>query len=125
MPNRRIFPDPGERVHVELPFSEVCMHLRIAGRTLPVEWLGNGMVQVYDGDDRKLSFPITAGEAGFHFNNSVGAWECWGMYAPNPPAECGITECHNPVCDCGSAFCHFHTHELPPPDERARNFTTD
>jgi hypothetical protein len=61
------------------------MHLRIAGRILPVEWLGNGMVQVYDGDDRKLSFPITAGEAGFIFSDLVGAYYCFGQYAMNPP----------------------------------------
>lgn len=122
MPNRRIFPDPGERVHVELPFSEVCMHLRIAGRILPVEWLGNGTVQVYDGDDRKLSFPILASEAGFHFNSQVGGWECWGIYATNAPElprrcrHCN-TELNDDGTDySGSRFCpdsSAEIHEFP------------
>lgn len=87
MPNRKLFLAPGERAHVELPYSEVCMHLRIAGRILPVEFLDNSMVQVYDGDDKKISFPITAGEAGFHFDDNVGGYYCWGIYATNPPPD--------------------------------------
>lgn len=83
----RIYLCPGERAHVELPYSEVCMHLGVAGRILPVELLENGMVQLYDGDDRKISFPITRSEAGFHFGESVGGWYCEGTYAMNPPAE--------------------------------------
>lgn len=48
---------------VELPYSEVCMHMRIAGREAEVELLPNGMAQVYL-DGRPFSAPITCGEAG-------------------------------------------------------------
>lgn len=54
---------PDDAVRVELPFSEVCMHMRVAGRTMWVAPVGT-MAQIYDDDGRKFSIPVTRGEAG-------------------------------------------------------------
>lgn len=54
---------PFDSVNLMLPYSEVCMHLKVAGRTRPVEILPDG-VQIYNWDGTKFSFPITHGEAG-------------------------------------------------------------
>ena len=106
----------GERAHIELPFSEVNMHMGIAGKIWPVELLENGMAQIYDGNsDNKFSFPVTANEAGI-FRDGSGGFYCYGTYAQNAPAECEIEGCGKSVCECGSVYCHFHTHELPPPN---------
>ena len=111
MPDRQLFATPGERYYVQLPHSEVCIHLRVAGRILPVEFLDNAMVQIYDGNDKELSFPITAGEAGFHFSDFVGGWYCYGTHATNAPAECAMNNCVDSVCECGeSIYCYRHTH---------------
>lgn len=49
-----------------LPYSEVCMHMKIAGKTMTGGLLRNElMVQLYDDDGRHFSFPITCGEAGW------------------------------------------------------------
>jgi hypothetical protein len=60
------FPPVGERRALELPFSEACMFLRIAGKTMTTEYVGDGMVQVLNDDGTNLSFPILASEAGWH-----------------------------------------------------------
>jgi hypothetical protein len=58
---------PGEFAQVEIGFSEAACHLRIAGKTMLVQLLPDGrMAQVYDAEERKLSFPITYGEAGIY-----------------------------------------------------------
>lgn len=59
---------PGEFAHVEIGFSEAACHLRIAGETRLVQLLPDAphMVQVYDADEHKFSFPITYGEAGIY-----------------------------------------------------------
>lgn len=57
---------PGQRRYVEMPFSEVCMHMRIAGRVMAAEIVGTAAIQLFDADTGdKFSAPITAGEAGF------------------------------------------------------------
>jgi hypothetical protein len=61
----KIILHPGEFGTVILPFSEVCMHMRVAGKEMRVQVLDGGMVQLYKDGDR-FSFPISAGEAGFH-----------------------------------------------------------
>jgi hypothetical protein len=55
----------GERRTLTLPYSEVCMHMRIAGTTVIGEWTGHGGVQLYAMDGSIVSFPITTGEAGW------------------------------------------------------------
>lgn len=56
---------PGEVVNVMLPYSEVCMHLKVAGRTRPVEVLPDG-AQILNWDGTNYSFPVTHGEAGIY-----------------------------------------------------------
>lgn len=74
---------PGDTVRVELPYSEACMHLRVAGAVHDVELLrdgsGLGMAQVLDHDGRPYSFPITPGEAGIYMDRR-------GFYAYAAPA---------------------------------------
>lgn len=49
-----------------LPFSEVCMHMHVAGKQMKGRLCENGvMVQLYDDHDRPFSAPITRGEAGW------------------------------------------------------------
>lgn len=55
---------PENAVRVTLAHSEVCMHMRIAGRERWVAPAGPGMAQVFDEDGTRLSAPITRGEAG-------------------------------------------------------------
>lgn len=54
------------RVALTAPYSEVCMHLRVAGTPVLVEPLDRGMAQLYTPDGDPISFPITRGEAGLH-----------------------------------------------------------
>jgi hypothetical protein len=54
---------------VALPYSEVCMHMRIAGQTRMVQALPHDMAQILNDDGSPLSFPITWGEAGIHRDN--------------------------------------------------------
>lgn len=55
----------GEIVRVELPFSEVCMHMRVAGVSRNVEVRSDG-AQILNEDGSKFSFPVTHGEAGVY-----------------------------------------------------------
>ena len=51
---------------VTLPYSEVCMHMGIAGQQWTVKDVGGHMAQLYDADGKPYSFPITWGEAGVY-----------------------------------------------------------
>jgi hypothetical protein len=55
----------GTVVSVTLPWSEVCMHLRVAGQTRSVEVLATG-AQILNEDGTPYSFPVTHGEAGIY-----------------------------------------------------------
>jgi hypothetical protein len=55
-----------QRVTVTLPYSEVLMHLRLAGKERKVDVLPDG-VQLLDEDNEPLSFPVTHGEAGIRY----------------------------------------------------------
>lgn len=57
--------EPGDRVRVELPYSEVCMHMRLAGEVREIVVLEN-MAQILDTEGRNYSFPVTYGEAGIY-----------------------------------------------------------
>jgi hypothetical protein len=61
---------PDETRSVVLPYSEVCMYLRVAGRRMRCEIQERDgrspAVQLLDDDGRPFSFPITLAEAGFH-----------------------------------------------------------
>lgn len=49
---------------VELPYSEVCMHMRVAGKTMWVGPFGHNMAQIFSDNGAQFSSPITRGEAG-------------------------------------------------------------
>lgn len=55
---------PQDAVLVQLPYSEVCMHMGVAGTKMWVVPVGHNMAQLYDLEGRKFSMPITCGEAG-------------------------------------------------------------
>lgn len=57
---------PGEFGKAEMPHSEVCMHMRVAGKTMKFQLLDKQYpsVQLYKDDDTFFSGPITTGEAG-------------------------------------------------------------
>jgi hypothetical protein len=52
------------RFRVTLPYSEVCVFMQVAGRTMLVERVGPHAVQLLDDDGRLFNSPITTGEAG-------------------------------------------------------------
>lgn len=67
MPPPPITIRPGERIKVRLPWSEVCMHMRVAGKVMAAELTADGSgIQLYDDEGDQFSFPITLGEAGFY-----------------------------------------------------------
>ena len=63
--DEQVFITPGQTFEIELPWSEVCMHMRVAGIRMRAE-LTTGehpMVQLWK-DGRRFSGPVTTGEAG-------------------------------------------------------------
>jgi hypothetical protein len=64
---------PTEEFTTQLPFSEVCMHLRVAGTQMRARLEPNQMVQLLHPDGSQFSFPITAAEAGLE-TDGQGAW---------------------------------------------------
>lgn len=53
----------GDYLQVRLPYSEVCMHMMVAGQVMWCEVLETG-VQLRDEHGAPFSFPISHGEAG-------------------------------------------------------------
>jgi len=52
-------------VRAIMPYSEVCVHLRVAGTAMLAKLIDGTMVQLFNENGSPFSFPITAGEAGF------------------------------------------------------------
>jgi hypothetical protein len=77
---------PAEDFIAELPYSEVCMHLRVAGTQMRARLEPNRMVQLLQPDGAEFSFPITAAEAGLD-TDERGAWLITAEQEPEPPAE--------------------------------------
>lgn len=64
-------PHHPDSFRVTLPYSEVCMHMRLSDKTMwvrPTNFNGHGFlgVQLINEDGTKFSFPISTGEAGLH-----------------------------------------------------------
>ena len=57
-------PRPADAIRVELPYSEVCMHMRVAGKRMWVRPVGEHMAQLLNDDGSHFSIPVTRGEAG-------------------------------------------------------------
>lgn len=58
--------------YMQLPYSEVCMHMKVAGSTMwvgPVS-IGGNAVQLYDDAGVKFSAPILDSEAGYTMTNN-------------------------------------------------------
>lgn len=73
----RVFVEPNsDPVEIVLPYSEVCMHMRVAGRKAFVKLqTPNGRkhpvsAQLFMKDMTPFSSPITFGEAGFYFDRN-------------------------------------------------------
>jgi hypothetical protein len=75
---------PNEETILELPYSEVCMHLRVAGTHMRARLQPDGMVQLLQPDGRDYSFPITAAEAGLHHDQD--GWYSAVIDRPDPLA---------------------------------------
>lgn len=55
----------GEQLELVMPYSEVCVHMQVAGTRRTVRVL-DGAVQILNADGSKFSFPVTSGEAGLY-----------------------------------------------------------
>lgn len=62
----------GDVVRVRMPWSEACMHLRVAETVRDVRILPDG-AQILNEDGTRFSFPITYGEAGI-FSDADGLY---------------------------------------------------
>ena len=65
----RAYLQAGDVVRVRLPYSEVCIHMRVAGKPMSVQIVQEGdtaMAQLLSDDGSRFSFPILLGEAGIH-----------------------------------------------------------
>jgi len=71
---------PNQETTLELPYSEVCMHLRVAGTRMRARLVADGMVQLLDPEGREFSFPITAAEAGLDHDR-----DGWSSVVADPP----------------------------------------
>ena len=58
---------PGETHPITVGHSEVAMHMRVAGQTLPVKLLEGGRAaQIHDAQGKPFSAPVGVGEAGIY-----------------------------------------------------------
>lgn len=62
----RIDVTEGQEIVITLPYSEVCVSMRVAGEHMGVRVLEHGMAQLLNADGTPYSFPITHGEAGIY-----------------------------------------------------------
>lgn len=67
----------GDTIRIRLPWSEVCLHMRVADQIRPVRVSDHG-AQILNDDGTPFSFPITHGEAGIYHRDD-------GLYI-HPPA---------------------------------------
>jgi hypothetical protein len=74
---------PNQEFTLQLPYSEVCMHLRVAGTRMRARLAPNGMVQLLGPDGSPFSFPITAGEAGLGHDPHEG----WYLETDQPDPD--------------------------------------
>ncbi len=67
--DRRVEYAPGEIHRIRVPYSEVAMHMGIAGKVMPVKLSADGRsAQLYH-QGRKFSFPVLPGEAGIRITD--------------------------------------------------------
>ncbi len=58
----------GDTIRVRLPYSEVCVHMRVAGKPMTVQIVGTEypVAQLIGDDGAPFSGPILLGEAGIY-----------------------------------------------------------
>jgi hypothetical protein len=78
---RRVWPIPGHCYRAEMPYSEVCMHMRVAGTFMVIRLADADCVQLLDRRGRDFSVPILAAEAGLY--RSADGW--WFEYKTESP----------------------------------------
>lgn len=66
----RIDVEVGDVIAIELPYSEVCMWMNVAGKTLPVLIKANRTAQIIDEDGGLCGAPVTLGEAGIYTDHN-------------------------------------------------------
>lgn len=80
MPYQRVYVRAGTKFVSTMPYSEVCMYMRIAGQRRVCELVGDRpMVQVFDEvaeirdgvELRPFSAPILTGEAGLFWDEHI------------------------------------------------------
>jgi len=65
----RVYVKVGDVIRLRLPYSEVCMHMRVPGKPMNVQIVGEGgypVAQLLTDDGSRFSSPILLGEAGIH-----------------------------------------------------------
>jgi hypothetical protein len=82
--------NPNQETTLELPSSEVCLHLGVAGTRMRARLQLDGMVQLLDPAGRDVSFPITAAEAGLQHGRS---WMPSASRWPSPTGTPGAARC--------------------------------
>jgi hypothetical protein len=63
----QVYVKVGDVIRLHLPYSEVCMHMRVAGKPMNVQIVEEGnypMAQLLHDNGYRFSFPILMGEAG-------------------------------------------------------------
>lgn len=61
----------GDVVTHTMPYSEVCMYMKVAGQVRPVLILSN-MAQIMNHNGTQFSAPVTFGEAGIYTDSATG-----------------------------------------------------
>lgn len=64
---RRIDVVVGDQWVAEMPYSEVCMHLGVAGKRHRVQLTARG-VQLLNGNGEPISLPVLPGEGGVYYD---------------------------------------------------------
>lgn len=90
----------GDKIKAIMPWSEVCMHLGVAGKTMTCEILSRG-VQLYDENGTKFSFPISHGEAGFYDGTQLGDTET-SWYTLHPQSD--VADCIQELRNVATAW---------------------
>jgi hypothetical protein len=60
-----------QMVEVTLPYSEVCVHMKVAGKRMKVKLQTPWQAQLFTMEGEPFSFPIAPGEAGI-YSDSTG-----------------------------------------------------
>lgn len=71
--NEKQYLRPGDVVVLRMPWSEVCMDMKIAGQVRPVR-LERHQAQILDHKGGNFSFPVNTGEAGIYLDRSCGKY---------------------------------------------------